>query len=400
MAVMPQGTSVPEVPRVAVLMETTYVFGRRALRGILRYQREEGPWDVLFRPHGRTDAPPRWLLHWQGDAIIARIHNLRTAELLARLKTPVIDLAFNRVGMGFPHLIVDNRPIVAAAVDHLRGCGLKHLAFCGLPLGQNSTMDERAELFEKSVAEVGGTVHRFHGNRHRQSAGTWGYEQAAIARWLKELPKPLGVLACHDPRAQQVLEGCRLAGLRVPDEVAVLGVDDDEVLCELANPALSSIWVDHEQVGYAAAALLDRHMRGKRVAERTLYTCAVRVVPRPSTDMLAMEDRELAQALRFIRANAVKGIGVADVLAHVPLSRSALERRLKAAIGRTPGAEITRLQLERVKELLTQTDLSLAAIAHRSGYAYLQHLATLFKSHFGVTLAEYRRHSPALPREE
>lgn len=380
-------------------METTYVFGRRALRGILRYQREEGPWDVLFRPHGRTDPAPRWLHHWSGDGIIARIHNRSTAELLAGLETPVVDLAFNRSGSGFPYLIIDNRPIVEAAVEHLRGCGLTQLAFCGVPPGQNETMDERAVLFAAQAAKAGCTVHRFHGQRQRQSAGTWGLEQTAIAAWLNKLPKPVGVLACHDPRAQQVLESCRLANLRVPEEVAVLGVDDDEVLCELTNPALSSIWVDHEQAGYEAAALLDRALRGKRVAERTLYTCAVRVSARPSTDVLAMDDRDLAAALRYIRENAAQGIGVPDVLAQVPISRSALERGLKAAIGRTPGAEITRLQLERVKELLTQTDLSLAAIAHRSGYPYLQHLATLFKSRFGVTLAEYRRRQTPRPSD-
>lgn len=387
------------IPRVAVLMETTYVFGRRALRGILRYQREHGPWDVLFRPHGRTDPPPKWLTQWSGDGVLARIYDERTAELLRRLKTPVVDLAFQREGVGFPRLIVDNQPIVEAAVAHLHGCGLKHLAFCGLPPGQNSTVDERAKLFS-AAAERGGTVSVFHGDKRQQSAQTWGYEQAAIARWLVSLPKPVGVLACHDPRAQQVLEGCRMAGLRVPDEVAVLGVDNDEVLCELASPALSSVWVDHEQAGYAAAALLDAQFQGRPAPPRILCTSEVRVVARPSTDVLAMEDRDLAEALRFIRAHATDGITVSDVLAQVPLSRSALERRLKAAIGRTPRAEIIRIQLERVKELLKQTDLSLAAIANRCGYPYLQHLATLFKGRFGVTLAEFRRNSSSLVQDE
>jgi LacI family transcriptional regulator len=228
------------------------------------------------------------------------------------------------------------------------------------------------------------------------AAGTAAGEQlgvlheADLADWLRRLPKPVGVLACNDVRGQQVLNACRKAGLAVPDEVAVLGVDNSELVCNLSDPPLSSIDLNCERIGFEAAALLDRLLAGRRAKARTLLVEPRGIVTRQSTDVLAIDDAETAEAVRLIRTRACGGLTVRQLLASCSLSSSSLERRFTQLLGRTPKAEILRVKVQRVQELLAHTDLSLAAIAARTGFKYPEYMSYVFKQRVGMTAGQYR----------
>ena len=217
-----------------------------------------------------------------------------------------------------------------------------------------------------------------------------GRQTEDIARWVRKLPKPIGIMATYDYRAQQLLDGCRRHGIEVPDQVAVIGVDNDELLCELAHPPLTSIIPNTHRTGYEAAALLDGLMSGAPAPSLTHLIPPLGVATRQSTDVLAIEDPHVARAMRHIRDHACEGIDVADVLHAVPQARRLLERRFKKILGRTPHEEILRVQLDRVKTLLSQTDLSLADIAERTGFEHVEYLSVVFKKKVGVPPSQYR----------
>jgi LacI family transcriptional regulator len=379
--------------RVAILIDTARAIGRNLLRGVIRYHHEHGPWGIVFRPHGRDEAPPFWLRRWHGDGILARVANQRQAEALRQTGVPIVNLPYDHEGYGFPWLCFDNHGVTRLAAEHLLERGFQHFGFCGWPRGLNARMDERCDLFVQHVEAAGFHCDVFPARSGHRPAGLWEFEQEEIAAWVRALPKPVGVMACYDDRGQHVLAACQLAEVQVPDEVAVIGADNDELLCSLADPPLSSVHSGFDRVGYAAAELLERLMAGGKAPRSPIHLAPLHVVARQSTDVLAIEDRDLAAALRYIRSHAGRGLTVQEVLAAVPMSRSQLERRMKQALGRTPKAEIIRIQLNRVKELLIETNLSLAAIAAKVGYEYPQYLSDLFRKKFGQTPREFRRAS-------
>jgi LacI family transcriptional regulator len=186
---------------------------------------------------------------------------------------------------------------------------------------------------------------------------------------------------------------CRRLDLLVPEDVAIIGVDNDELMCELTNPPLSSVEQGSRRIGFEAAALLDQLMAGQKPTQLRFTVEPEGIVARQSSDTLAIEDVEVAAALRFIRKNACEGIQVPDVVRSLAISRSAIEMRFKAVTGRTIHSEIQRVQIERARQLVTTTDLSLKQVAVEAGFRYLQHMTTLFRLHLGQTPSEYRKHS-------
>ncbi|HEY7330194.1 MAG TPA: XylR family transcriptional regulator [Gemmataceae bacterium] len=384
------------LPRVALLIETSREYGRGLLRGVIAYQRQHGPWSIFFRPHGLDEPAPRWLHQWHGQGILARINDRRMAETLSQCNVPVVDLRFAVPDLAIhnPKIIqgvgIDNYQVAQLAADHLLERGLRHFGFIGMPHGQNIWSDFRSERFVRLIEMAGYSCSVFTSRSGHHREGSYEHEQEEIIAWVRGLPKPVGVMASHDDQGQQLLDACRRADVRVPDEVAVLGVDNDEFLCNLSQPPLSSIALNAERIGWEAAALLDRLMNGRKVPRKILWIPPLRVVTRHSTDILAIDDQEVASALRIIRDRARHGVTVEEVLREVSLSRSLLERRMRQAIGRTPKEEILRLQLECVRELLAETNLSLKQIASRTGYKYPQNLVALFKKKFGQTPGVYR----------
>jgi LacI family transcriptional regulator len=317
-------------PRIALLVETSREYGRGILRGVIRYQREHGPWSLYFKPQGLGAAPPSWLASWHGDGILARINDRRMAHAVLAAKVPVVDLRNALPDLEVPTVAISNSAVVRLAVDHFRERGFRHFAFFGTPRHENRNQDERSDRFKKLVEARGFHCDVYvHPNPRRPA---WDAEQRHVAKWLKSLPTPVAVMTCHDDRGQQVLDACLRAGLAVPDQVSILGVDNDFFLCNLSTPQLSSIDVNPERVGYEAAALLDRLMKGGKPPRSALLVEPRGLVIRQSTDVTAVSDPHVAQATRLIRDHAGAATGIEQLLARIPVSRSALFRRFKEAL--------------------------------------------------------------------
>jgi LacI family transcriptional regulator len=381
-------------PRVALLVESSRAYGRGLLHGIAEYVRLHGPWSIYLAERGLGEAPPAWLRGWDGDGVIARIENRRIARAIAELGVPTVDLRGLLPDLEVPRIATDDEAVARLAAGHLLERGFRHFAFCGFTGADYS--DERCRHFARAVEQAGFACHIYQSSQQPRPAGTeareqrgWAHE-AEVARWVEGLPRPVGLMACNDIRAQQVLTACRATGVPVPDEVAVLGVDNDEVLCDLADPPLSSVVPDTRRIGFEAASLLERMMGGQPPPRAVTYVPPLGVVTRRSTDVLAIEDRALARAARFIREHACEGISVADVLADLPLSRSVFERRFAEVFGRTPKAEILRNQLDRIKRLLAETDLPIKQIAFRTGFRHAEYMNAMFKERTGQTPGQYR----------
>jgi LacI family transcriptional regulator len=381
-----------KVPHVALLIETSRAYGRGLLQGINGYLRAHGPWSIYFQPHGLGTPPPRWLKNWEGDGILARIEDCRMAETIRQTGLPAVDLRYSVRNYGFPHVGIDNRAVVHLAVQHLANCGFKHFGFFGLPPGKNIWMDLRRDLFEETVQASGSACHIFHGALRTKSA-TWEDEQEQIAAWVSVLPKPVGVMTCNDDRGLQLLDACRRINVLVPDEVAVIGVDNDEIICNLANPRLSSVDVNTYNVGYEAAALLDRMIAGESAKEEPVLLAPGIVVTRESTDVLATEDRELADAIRQIRQRASEGLRLKDFVRMTSLSRRTLERRMRSFLGRSPKEEITRVQLESAKRLLVDTNAPVVTVAEKCGFSEPKYFSQVFHAKVGIPPALYRRNA-------
>lgn len=381
----PPRRNTPRRPQVALLIETSNAYARGLLQGIVRYIREHRPWSFHLMEQGRGEDPAPWLAAWRGDGIIARIETPPIARAVRRAGLPTVDVSAARLLPEVPWVETDDAAIARLAADHLLERGFRHFAFCGDARFNWSRW--REGHFRARIEAAGHHLHR-----HEASAGARdpAAEIAALRRWLLELPKPVGILAAYDSRGERVLDACRGAGLAIPDEVAVLGVDNDELLCELASPPLSSVMPNTLRTGYEAAALLDRMMRGEAVRPVAHLIPPVGVVARQSTDVLALEDRAVAQAVRFIREHACEGIKVSDVLQGVTLSRRVLEQRFRRLLGRTPREEILQVRLARVKQLLTETDLTLYQVAERTGFEHVEYLSVVFKRETGRTPRQFR----------
>lgn len=381
----------PRRPRVALIVETSLASGRDILRGIARYLRAHGPWSIYHEPRALEESVPPWLLEWQGDGIIARIQNRPIADAVVASGLPVVDVLGLVPGLSVPLVHVDDRAVAQLGAEHLLERGYRHFGFCAVE-GANWS-DARQAGFEANVREAGFDCSICRLPPDTRGLTNWEAQQDLLTDWVRSLTKPVGVMVCNDPRGQLVLEAARRAGAAVPEQVAVIGVDNDEPLCEISYPPLSSIRPDHDRVGYEGAALLDRMLRGEAAPEAPVYIPPAGLVTRLSTDVLAIDDPHVATAVRFIREFACDGIGIEDVVAHVPLSRSTLQRRFRKALGHTVHDEILRVRLRRVHELLVDSELPLESVADKAGFAHRQYLGEIFKARTGYTLAQYRARS-------
>jgi LacI family transcriptional regulator len=377
---------------VALLIETSREYARGLLRGVARYLQEHTRWSVYFEPHGLDSPPPKWLPAWKGDGILVRINDRRMADAILGTGIPTVDLRGVIEDLGIPFIGVDNVPVAGLGFEHLHNCGLRNFAFCGTPRGEVPNQDRRCDYFVRTVVDAGYECQVYCGEQAARGKPTWEQQQQGIVDWLKSLPKPVGVMTCHDDRGQQVLDACRRAGLAVPDQVAVLGVDNDPNLCNLCNPPLSSIDVNPARIGYEAAVLLERLMSGEPAPTAPCLLGPPRgISARRSTDLLWVDDEEVAASIRFIREHACEGITVRDVLNQTSNSPSALEKRVKKTLGRTIKAEIGRVRLARAKLLLTETNWPISKIADRCGFGEPKYFSSVFHKTVGMKAVDFRR---------
>lgn len=373
---------------VALLVETSRTFGREILAGVNRYIAEHEHWSVFVELRALDSQVPRWLASWRGDGIIARTGTAAMADAIAATGLPGVELRASKLPHKLPFVGVDNRDLGQLVAEHFIDNGFTNFAV--FDLDTERYFEERRDNFRAVLASRGHACHEHHAARQGERPTDWERQQAEIARWVASLPKPVGIMACTDQLAFWLLDACRRAGVAVPEEAAVVGVENDETLCRLASPQLSSVAFEGERIGYEAAALLERMMAGEPPPTASLLLPPRGLVVRQSSDIMAIDDLQVVAAVRYIREHSCHGINVADVVKHAGLSRTLLERRMRRAIGRTPGEEIIRLRFNRVKRLLVETKLSLAAIADRCGFEHPQYMAEAFKRLFGMTPGSYR----------
>lgn len=374
------------VRKVALLIETSNAYARGLLHGVVAYMREHGPWSIHLAETGRGDAPPEWFADWNGEGVIARIENLGIARAIRKLKIPVIDVSAARLVPALPWLETDDSAIARLAAQHLLECGFKNFGYCGDTRFNWSNW--RQDHFRKHLEAAGRGCSVFTSKQPHLTDDESDVEE--IGEWLENLPKPTGIMACYDFRGRQVLDACRRRNISVPESIAVIGVDNDELLCNLATPPLSSVIPNTHRTGYEAAFLLDRLMNGHKIPSTPTFIEPLGVATRQSTDVLTIDDPNVTRALRFIREHACKGIRVKDVLRAAPQSRRVLEARFQKLIGRTPHEEIVRVQLDRARSLLAETDLPLTQVAERSGFAHAEYLSVVFKKYMGVPPSRFR----------
>ena len=372
--------------RVALLIESSNVYGRELLRGIRSWSRENDSWSFRLVEQGRGAMKPEWLASWEGDGIIARVESEVIQRFLESMRLPIVDVSAALENSGFPQVVTDSAGVVKLAIDYLENLGFRNFAYCGDSAFRWSRL--REQEFAYRVKKKG--LEPFIRNQRVSRPET---EIGRLGNWLEALPKPVAVLACYDVRGQEVMEACGEKRLKVPEQVAVLGVHDDEILCELCDPPMSSVIPDPKRAGYEAAALLKKLMDGEslRNSERKpLLIPPIGISARQSTDVVAIPDEKIARALRYIKGRACQGINVADVLRECPMARTQLERRFRQVIGRSPREEIERVRMGKVQELLSRTTLPISAVAEEAGFEYPEYLSVAFKRCFGVTPKAYR----------
>lgn len=384
------------LPQIALLIESSRNYGRGVLRGIARYAHAHGPWSFFVQERELHSGIPKWMRNWKGDGVIVRIENRGMAAQLLKLDCPVVDVLGSFRFQGVPAFDTDAMVVTKMAADFFLKAGFKHFAFSGyqgIPFS-----DRRAAAFAKYLAENGRTVEvmpavpRVGDASDIQTIEQHGMMANQItARWLNARPHPLAVLACNDVRAQQILNACRKHNIRVPEEVSVMGVDNDDVLCNLCEPPLTSIEPNTDLLGYEAAASLAQAMAGKKVSAQFTQIPPLRLLERGSTDVLAMDDLVMVQAVRFIRNEVGSGIAVKDVLAHVNRSRTDMEQRFRRWLGTGIHSHIEHRRLERVCRLLQETEYNLAEVARRAGFTTAAHLCRLFKKNFHQTPTQFRK---------
>ena len=341
------------------------------------------------------DATPMWFRNWKGDGAIAWVETPDLAAIIQGLRVPTVDVRGSVADCGLPRIATENEIVANLVAEHLIQRGFRHYAFCGF-VGANYS-DQRSRLFKEHLAEAGFDCAIYDPPETSRDAQIIELEkrgllfQGHLARWLKSLPKPVGIMACNDIRGHQIMNACRRSELTVPEEVAVVGVDNDAIFCELSDPPLTSVALDTERIGYEAAALLERMMHGGKPPDQPVLVPPREIVTRRSSDVLAMSDRQLAAGARFMREHVFDVITTHQMARAAGMSRRVFERRFLAQVGRSPKAEVLRLRLERVKDLLTGTDWNLAEIADRTGFKYGEYLHTVFTQKFGMTPGVFRR---------
>jgi len=313
----------------------------------------------------------------------------------AQLGIPLVDLNDRPPYPGVPKIRPNNTAIAHSAAAHFLERGFRHFAFCGF--GNEGWSCERRDGYIEALRLAGQSCEVLDLDYPGVITPGWNAQQVPLlVAWLRRLPKPTAIMACVDVRAFQVITAAQQAGILVPEEIALLGVNNDVMRCELSYPSLSSIALNAHHSGYHAAEVLDQMLRGEGTPAAETRIDPLGVVTRMSTDILAVGDRNVAAALSFIRERACKGISVNEVVTHASASRSQLEKKFRRFIGRSPQAEIRRVQLARAKELLSETDLPLKTIAAMTGFEHIEYLSVVFKRMTSESPGQFRKRTRAV----
>ncbi len=373
--------------RVALIVERHTRFGRSILRGINRFV-QAGP-DWVLHLDEPMFANAELIRRWEPDGLV--MQGYANAEPLIGLGLPLVDVA-NHSRHAVPRVGVDNPAVGRVAAEHLLERGYQRFGYAGRPGAGFAEL--RCAGYTEHLAAAGYNCAAytrtpdFGDDTHLTQS--WAVDES-FRDWILEQPKPFAVFCCNDYWGLQLIEVCRQCRLRVPDDIAILGAGDDDITCELSSPPLSSVSTPGEPIGYEAAVWLACLLEGETSTDDYRLLPPTGVVTRQSTDILAVDDPQVARAIRFIRENADRPLGVADVLDKVPIGRRRLERRFERFLGRTPAQEIRRVHLERAKRLLLESELSIATVAEQSGFTSARKFSEVFRQNLGCTPRDFRR---------
>ena len=381
--------------RIGLVFTYSLSYCREILRGVKDFARTKQHW--IFTPVAPEDDGLRVLKALKPQGIIAHIYSRELARSLVAMRKPLVNVSGVMPKLSVPRVGLDDVGIGRLAARHLLDRGLRNFAFVGH--SDQPYSQRREHGFRDELRSVGGEVACYHETQTRfdPRGRLWALDPGLL-RWVASLPKPVGAFACNDIWGFQISEACRQVLRRIPEDLALLGVDDDDLLCDLARPSLSSVSVPAREVGRKAAALLEHLLDGGRPPAEDLELPPTGVVTRQSSNLLAIHDAEVSAAIRFIRENAHRPLAIDDVLESVAVCRRTLERRFRDALNRGIWDEIRRVHMERAKNLLTSTDWPMSIVATAAGFSDGKHLSIVFRRETGLTPTAYRRQLNAHPR--
>ncbi len=392
LAVLPPYTMfMKPIPKVALFLESSRQYGRDMISGIAKYAMLHGPWvfykeDFFYNYNKHNFKDFFWLKRWGANGVICR--DFMGMHKLQDLKIPIISVAaFEENLEEIYQVITDYKKISKMAFDCFVAHGFRNFAFCGFK--DMSWSVRRNRSFAQIVKDAGFTIDSYNSKSKRLSS--WDKEYPNLIKWLESLKKPTAILCCNDDRGSDILEACKSTGIKVPFEVAVLGIDNDPQVCELTNPSLSSIKLDIEKSGFLTAKLLDHLMSGQTLPKFPVIVSPVEICERQSTQSMAISDQKVVKALQFIADNSNNIISVDDVLNYVECSRKLLDDKFKKKIGTSVFDEIRRTRINSMCKLLLRTNYSISDIALSFGYNDADHISRFFKKIKGMTLLEYRK---------
>ena len=391
---MPETSPNPRKPTVALLIESSRSYGREICLGAAEYAHQHGEWNFVLQEHDLRTGVPEWLKTWKGDGILCRIYDKKLAAALAKAKCPVVDTYGQSRNPSIPFLDTDAAATAEMAARFFVNATFKNFAFCGFPGLWFS--DERSKAFVTAIKKYGSDVHVYQPPKSWSSPDVARREalhpvgSKALQQWITDLPRGTAILACNDIRAQQLIKVAASCQRKIPDDLAVMGVDDDEMICELTTPRLSSIKPDARNLGYTGARWLHLLMQGKTLPYHNLLIPPLHITERASTDIIASDDELFTIAVRYIRKHVQEGIDVNKVISHTQRSRSSLESRFKKHLGRSIKEEITRARIARAVILLRDTTMTQQEIADASGFATNSHFSRIFKQNQGLTPGQLR----------
>jgi len=380
--------------KIILLTDFGEEYGTSLLKGVTRYSQEHGPFafcrmPIYYRETRGMNGILKWAKEWKANGILGQFYNNSSLELLWNEGIAVVAQDFKERHEFVPNITGDYLKTGRMGAEYFLRKGYEHFAFYGF---RNIVWSrERAQGYEQRLAKEGHDVHYFEHKRKFKSRELWFYKPSALSKWLKSLPKPIGLMACDDNQGMHITEACRLAKIRIPEEVAVLGVDNDEMLCNLSDPPLSSIGLDTVKGGYEAARLLHTMIKTKNKQFYDIVVGPTTIVTRNSTDIYAAKDTYIGSALKYIHNNIEKNLKVEDVLKQVPLSRRSLEKRFQKVTGYPVYEYIFNLRIEKFTQKLLDTDLSIFEIAMDLGLNDGKNIARQFRQIKGCTPTEYRR---------
>lgn len=380
------------VRQVAVLIDGSKPYDRKVIGGIGTYVHAHTRWSLFVEENPLQKLSVLRTHRW--DGVIANLDNQRIAAVVTGMHVPVVGVG-GRYGWydptsGIPYVATDDEAVARMAFEHFLDRGFTQFAYCGFARTRvNGWSADRARSFKALARQAGFSCSVYHGPQ--ATMRNWGRLQDALAQWLARLPKPVGLMACNDPRARHVLEACRRIDVRIPEDIAVVSTDDDAMLCELSDPPLSSIDQDAHRVGQTAAEVLAQRMAGRRLRQTFFVVRPKRLVVRRSSDVVAVSDPDVAAALQYIHQHALEGLHADAVVESVTVARTTLERRFRAILGRSIHEEIQRVRLERARHLVANTDIPLKQIGAMVGIRQRTYFSVWFRECLGHTPAEYRK---------